>query len=359
MINEANLLRQDEDDFSLKDILLKCKIFFDFLKLHFWKLLIIGIIGGALGFYFAFKSRPIYPAKVRFLMRESGTGSALMSSLGSLGSLIGGAAGTASPMDRTLAIIGSERLVGTALFKTIIVNDKSDLAINHFIRIQELHKAWEKDSLLNNLLFLETKLNPESFDFRYRKAFRSILNMFIGEKSTILTRSFEKKSGVFDLSVNTMSEGFSIEFSKLLFKELEQFIYNQSVTASGKNVAVLSNKIDSIKYELNAVQNALARNNDRTLGLLMQEDRVDQKKMMMKEQMLTIMYGEAQKNLETFRFLNESTVKGLEVIETPFSPIRPKQTSIIKFTLFGFLFFGFMGLSFIYIRKWLKENPIS
>lgn len=359
MINEGNQLIHEQDDYNLKDILLKCKLFLDFLKLHFWKLLIIGILGGGLGFFYAFTSDPIYSAKVRFLMKESGSGSALMSSLGSLGSLIGGAAGTASPMDRTLAIIGSERIVGAALFKTIVIDNQSDLAINHFIRIQELHKAWKKDTLLNKILFLKTNVNPDAFDFRYRKAFRSILNMFVVEKSTILTRSFEKKSGVFDLSINTKSEGFSIEFSKLLYKELEQFIYNQSVATSGKNVAVLTNKIDSIRAELNAVQNALARNTDRTLGLLMQEDRVDQKKMMMKEQMLTIMYGEAQKNLETFRFLNESTVVGLEVIASPFSPIKPTQKSIIKFTIFGFLFFGFMGLSFIYIRKWLKENPIS
>lgn len=355
---EENLLLPEEDKINLKDIIQKIKDFFILFKRYFWILLLLGIAGGIIGFYFAFRSAPIYSAKVRFLMKESGSGSALMSSLGNLGSLIGGASGTASPMDRTLSIVGSQRIVGAALLKTIVVDEKSDLAINHFIRVQELHKAWKKDSLLMNFIFLRTKTNQEDFDFKHRKAYKSILNMFVGDKSTILIKTFDKKSGVFDVVINSKSETFSIEFCKLLYKELEKFMYSQSVAASGKNVSVLTNKIDSIKSELNGVQNALARNTDRTLGLLMQEDRVDQKKLMIKEQMLTIMYGEAQKNLETFRFLNESTVVGLELIETPFSPIKPVKRSIMNFSILGFLLFGFIGLAIVYLRKWLNEHMI-
>ena len=65
------------------------------------------------------------------------------------------------------------------------------------------------------------------------------------------------------------------------------------------------------------------------------------------------MYGEAQKNLETFKFLNESTNVGLEVMEYPFSPIKPVRKSKIKFTFFGFLLAGSIGFSFFYAKKWI------
>jgi uncharacterized protein involved in exopolysaccharide biosynthesis len=132
-------------------------------------------------------------------------------------------------------------------------------------------------------------------------------------------------------------------------------MYNQSTNSSGKNIEIIASKLDSIKTELNGVQNALARNTDRTLGLLMQEDKVDQKKLMMKEQMLTIMYGEAQKNLETFKFVNESINKGLEVIQTPFSPIQPSSKSKVKFTLIGFLASGILGFGLLFIKKWVND----
>ncbi len=346
----------DEDEISLKDVIQKINEFVAFFKNNFWKLFIIAMIGGTIGFLYAFFSTPIYSAKVKFLMKESSGGSSLMGSLGSLGSLIGGAAGTTSPLDRTIAIIGSERIVGASLFKKIKVKGKLDLAINHLIEIQSLRKAWKKDTILNGVQFPINNTLKERLSYKQRKAYRNIINLLIGEKATILKKSFDKKSGVFDLNVNTKNEDFSIEFSKVIYTELEQFMYNQSVNSSGKNVSILNNKIDSIKAALNGVQNALARTNDRTLGLLMQEDKVDQKKLMMREQMLTIMYGEAQKNLETFRFVNESINSGLEVIETPFSPIPPSRKSKIIFTFIGFLFTGILGFGYLFIKTWIAEH---
>lgn len=356
MLKNENYLNENKEEFSLKYILKKIRETLNFLKQKFWIIFLVAILGGGAGFWFAFTGIPTYSAKLRFLMKETGGSSALMSSIGSLGSLIGGAAGSVSPLDRTLAIIGSEKIVGNALLKIISVKGREDLAINHLIEIQELRKAWIKDSTLSKVKFNKAKIDLSTFSFPQRKAYKNILNMLIGVKSTIFGKTYDKKSGIFEIIINTNNEEFSIEFAKVLYNELEQFMYNQSVNSSEKNIIIIRNKIDSIKTELNSVQNAVARNTDRTLGLLMQEDKVDQKKLMMKEQMLTIMYGEAQKNLETFRFINESINKGLEVIEFPFSPIQPNNKSKLKFTLIGFLYSGIVCFGFLLSRKWIKEN---
>lgn len=355
-MENRDIIDPNNDELSLKEIIQKIIGLVTFFKLQFWKLLIFSIIGGGIGFWLAYSSTPIYSARTKFLMKESGGGSSLMSSLGSLGSLIGGAGGTVSPLDRTLAIMGSEKIVGDALFKKILVEGKLDLAINHLIEIQELRKLWEKDTVLNGVQFLQNRTTKESLNFKQRKAYKIVINLLIGEKATIIGKIFDKKSGVFDLTVNTKNEDFSIEFNKVLYNELEMFMYNQSTNSSGKNIEIIASKLDSIKTELNGVQNALARHTDRTLGLLMQEDKVDQKNLMMKEQMLTIMYGEAQKNLETFKFVNESINKALEVIQTPFSPIQPSRKSKVKFTLIGFLASGILGFGLLFIIKWTREQ---
>ncbi len=356
MDNKENLLDQENDGLSIKDIIRFIKELFIFLRFHFWKILFFGIIGGLIGFYLALSSKPIYTAKVRFITRESGGSSALMSSLGSLGSLIGGASGSNSPMDRTLAILGSEKIIGAALFKTIYINGKPDLAINHLIDILELQKSWVNDSSLNGVRFLNLDTKIGELSFKKRKAYKIIISILKSEKASIIGKSFDKKSGIFDLNVNSVNEDFSIEFNKILYNELEKFIYNQSITASGKNIGIITEKIDSIKSELNGVQNSLARKTDRTLGLLMQEDKVDQKKLMIKEQMLTIMYSEAQRNLETFKFMNESLNAGLEVLEMPINPISPTQKSKIKFSILGFILSGFISFCFLYTIKWIKNQ---
>lgn len=356
MLKNENDLNQNDGELSLKDILIKISKTLTFIKQKFWIIFLAAILGAGGGFWFAFIGKESYSAKLSFLMKESSGGSGLMSSLGSLGSLIGGAGGTTSPLDRTLAILGSEKIVGSALMKSITIDKVDDLAINHLIQIQGLRKAWEKDSLLAGVKFNKSSVSISNFSLSERKAYKSIVNILIGINATMFVKSYDKKSGVFEIIINSKSEAFSIEFTKILFKELENFIYNQSINSSGKNITIIANKLDSIKAELNGVQNTLARNTDRTLGLLMQEDKVDQKKLMMKEQMLTIMYGEAQKNLETFKFINESINTGLEVLESPISPIQPMQRSKLKFTLVGFLFSGIVCFGFLVSKKWVKEN---
>lgn len=353
---ENSLQVTDDDSLSIKDIFNAISELIDFIKKKFLILFLFGILGGAIGFYIAYRSVPLYSAKVKFMMKESGGASSLMNSLGSLGSLIGGGTSTVSPMERTLAILGSERIIGTILLKEITINNKKDLLVNHIIDVFELRKTWEKDSSLHGVHFSMDKLNKNLFNKKQKKAYKKIVGMFIGEGATLLNKSFAKSSGVFDVTINVPNEELSVETAKILYKELELFIYNQSINSSGKNINILNEKVDSIRAALSSVQNALARNTDRTLGLLMQEDRVDQKKLMFKEQMLTMMYGEAQKNLETFRFVNESINTGFEILEYPISPITPNQKSKIKFSILGFILLSFTCFGFLYIKKWVQNQ---
>lgn len=354
MENNANNTISEED-LLLSEIIIKVKKGFLFFRKKLWILLIISSIGAIIGFAQVYFSKPLFIAKVKFIMKDNGGGTSLMSSLGSLSSLLGGNSGPTSPLERTLAILGSERIVGRALLKSIIVDSKNDLAINHYVRISGFNQKWKNDSSLNNIIFSKGD-NINTFNFSKRKAYKIIINNFINEKSTVLTKSFDKKSGVIDLSIKTFNESFSIEFCKLIYSELDQFIYNQQLNSSGKNVEILDKKIDSIKSELSYVQNSLARSTDRTLGLLMQEDKVNQKQLIMKEQMLTIMYGEAQKNLETFKFVNESINKGLEIIEYPLSPIIPESKSKLRYTLIGFFLSGIISYVILFIHNWFKEK---
>ncbi len=346
----------EEEEFSLNDIKNQIHLIVTFTKRNLYKLLIIACMGGCIAFLFALFSKPIYSAKTKFLLKESNSTSSLIGSLGGLGSLITGTAGTISPLERTNAIIRSEKIVGNALLRKINVDGKIDLVINHFIEINDLHEVWSNDSLLSKIKFSNQDTVRENLNFNKRKAYRNIINYLISEKSKFLNNNYDKKTGVFVITVNSINEDFSIEFNKILYDAVEIFMYKQNVTSSENSVSILTNKKDSIRTLLNSIQNELARTNDRTLGLLMQEDKVTQKRLLMQEQMLTIMYGEVQKNLETFKFMNESVNTVLEVIETPFSPLLPITKSKRDYTIIGFVFFGFSGFIFLYIKQMLNRE---
>lgn len=355
-MNQDKQLEGHIEDLTFKDFKNHTIELIQLIRRKFLVISIISVFGALLGFWFAYIDKPDYSAKTRFLMKDAGNNSSIMNSLGSLGSLIGGAAGVGAALERTLAVISSEKLIGESLLTQVELNNKKDFIINHIIQVQGLRKDWKADTLLNNIYFSQNENELSKMGLAHRKAYKAIINMFSMPSSNYFKKSYDKKSGVFETVINTNNEQLSIELSNVIFNRLDDFLYNQSVNSSGKNVLIINKKIDSIKNELNNIQLSLARNNDRTLGLIMQEDKVDQKKLMMKEQMLTIMYGEAQKNLETFKFVNQSISTGLEIIELPFSPIKPNRRDKVKFSFLGFFSFGLFTIIYFLTKKWLISN---
>jgi uncharacterized protein involved in exopolysaccharide biosynthesis len=127
------------------------------------------------------------------------------------------------------------------------------------------------------------------------------------------------------------------------------------------NVAILTKKVDSIQSELNSVRRQLARRTDQSMGIFLNEDKVDLKSLAEKEQILLTMYGEAQKNLETFLFMGQSASSStaLNLLDVPYSPLTPTKKSKVLFTLAGFFLASFFTFGFILIRRWYKNLMAS
>jgi len=290
-------------------------------------------------------------------LKEGGP-SGLAGSLGGLGSLLGGAGG--SSLDRTVAVIGTEKIIGQVLLTNWVVNNQKDLVINHFIRLDKLMEKWRDDTVLAKAQFNVTDTVPSFFNFSQRKAYKAVMAALVGEKG-IVGKSFDKKTGIVSLDVTFRDEDFAIEVNELIYEQLKNFVRDQASETASLNTAVLSKKVDSIQGELNAVRRQLARKTDQSLGLLLNEDKVDLKSLAVKEQILLTMYGEAQKNLETVLFMGQSASNSTNItlLDRPFSPIKPIKKSKLLFTLAGFFLASFFTFGFILIRRWYKNLMAS
>ncbi len=134
-----------------------------------------------------------------------------------------------------------------------------------------------------------------------------------------------------------------------------EFYSDQSLAATSNNVQVLTQKADSIRRELDATRRAFAKNSDQALGLLLQEDKVENKSLSYKENMLSLMYAEVQKNLETLRYIEASSVPSFAIIDQPYSPIRPVLKSKIIFSVSGLLLCSIITFVFILVNNWYKK----
>jgi len=197
-------------------------------------------------------------------------------------------------------------------------------------------------------------------EFSQRKAIKIIIGSLIGKDNTsrLIGKSFDKKSGVVTLAVTYKNEDFSIALTNAIYNEVIEFYSDQSLAATSNNVQVLTRKADSIRRELDATRRAFARNSDQALGLLLQEDKVENKSLSFKENMLSLMYAEVQKNLETLKYIESSSMPSFSVIDQPYSPIRPVQKSKILFSFVGMFLSLIISFGVFFIRNWFKQLMI-
>jgi uncharacterized protein involved in exopolysaccharide biosynthesis len=356
-MNQPTEIQAHNDEISLKDLIKMIQSWFGLLWNSIIPVTLLGFLGGAAGFYLAITHKPVYKAQSNFIVKEGGP-SGIASSLGSLGSLLGGSGG--SSLDRTIAVIGSEKVIGEVLLSQMEIAGNKDLVLNHYLKLEKLAEKWEKDTILSKAKFVASDTIITNFSFPQRKAFKSVVAALIGEKG-IVGKSFDKKSGIVTLTVTHSNEDFAIAVNELIFRELRIFFRDQASETANMNVEILTKKVDSIQGELNGVRRQLARKTDQSLGLLLNEDKVDLKSLAVKEQILLTMYGEAQKNLETFLFMGQSASNStaLNLLDAPYSPLTPTSKSKTLHSIAGFVLASFFAFGFILVRRWYKNLMAS
>jgi hypothetical protein len=214
--------------------------------------------------------------------------------------------------------------------------------------------------MLANVKFSVSDVNIEQLTLAQRKAYKIIKGMMTPEKGNgVVQKSFDKKSGVLTLSCVHHHEAFTIALSNVIYDELSAFFIEQMTYSASNNADVMRQKLDSIKGELDIVRRSFATQSDQSLGLLLQQDKVDLKAMAVKEQMLNVMYAEAIKNYESFEFVNKAATPSLMLIDSPFSPIRPTQKSKALYAMLIaalFTFFAFLGFR---VSQFIKKTDSS
>lgn len=344
-INEQSNItkeRTTENEISLNKIIIEFNFWKKILIRNIYKIFLISLLFGILGFVYAFIDKPKYVASTRFMLKNEGVGSLFGGQMTGLTSLLGGGQ-MGTPLERTAEVIKSDRIVGRVLLRSVKIRDTTDLVINHFIRLTKLKQKLQNEYLAEKDDFNIDKLSIDSLSIPQRKIFKRIREIMAPEIGAgVINKTFDKKSGVLSITCTHIDEDFAIELSNVIYQELNNFFIEQMTYTSSKNADVVKNKVDSIESELNRTRRSLATMTDQSLGLLLQQDKVELKKLSIKEQMLNVMYAEALKNYESFQFMNQAAMPSLTLIDYPYSPIKPKQRNKLLYAtalfIVGFIF---------------------
>ena len=261
----------DNEEVSLKELIIKIKEWGFFLKSK-WKFVFIAvIIGGSVGLTIALFEKPTYKAVLTFAMEEDkgGGGGGLSGALGlasSFGIDLGGGGGGGAFASGNLAELMKSRLiVEKVLLEPVIINGKIITLAEYYIQINNLRETWKKNRLLKDIEFLPNA-DRSKFTLQQDAIIQQIHKSLIDPKKLSIMQK-DKKVTILSIEVNSENEVFSKIFCESIAKETSDLYIETKSKKAKINVNVLQRQTDSVRNALNAAISGVANETDNVYNL--------------------------------------------------------------------------------------------
>lgn len=260
----------DNDEISLKELILKIKEWFTFLKSKWKTIFLAGIIGGLIGLTIAWFEKPTYKATLTFAMEEDkGGGAGLSGALGlasSFGIDLGGAGGGgAFAASNLAALMKSHLIIQKVLLDKYEINGKIKTLADYFIEINGFREKWSKIKNLEGIHF-----PPQIEINNLNRTQDSILLFFHDEltkKENLDISQKDKKVTILTIEVNSENELFSKLFCEAVANKTSEFYIQTKSKKARINTDVLQKQVDSIKQVLNSNITSVAVQTDNIFNL--------------------------------------------------------------------------------------------
>jgi hypothetical protein len=343
-----------QEEISLKELILKAKDWISYLWGYKWRIIIAGIIGGALGFGYAkYFTKPTYTSSVSFtLEQKNGSGGALgglASSLG-LGEIGAGSSSGMFGGENVLYLMKSNRIIHQSL-KGVQTDLNGDNLLNSYVK-----NHFEKGIKENKIKLYPKKLDSVVFN-RKQDSLLLLITKNIREKQ-IFAERLDKKTTIINLDVKDVNEQWAYLFSKALVKNAIDLYLEIKIGKLLRAEQELTNKRDSIRGLLDGSITTLAFETDMNSHTPLMRYKTNQVKKQIDVEVLKNMYANVIQNLEVTKIQRAQEEPIIEILDEPILPLTIEKVGKIKSCImFGFTFS--ILLSVILIVKKLFNDILS
>ncbi|MDR6786127.1 putative nucleotidyltransferase [Pedobacter africanus] len=353
--NPSHKRLTENDEITLKELILKIQEWCKFLMSKWLTILIFGLIGAVFGFAYAYFKKPVYTATTSFVLQDDKGGGAGLGSLAGLASMAGvniDGGGGLFQGDNILELYKSRTMIEKTLLSEIDINGKKQLLIENYIKFKALREQWETKPALKNIKFDEPTAG-------YSRVRDSILNDIAEDitKNYLVVQKLDKQSSIIKVSIRCGDESFAKAFNDLIVKNVNDFYFQTVTKKSAQNVDILQHKTDSVRSVMNGAIYAAAAVSDATPNLnptrQIQRAAPMQRSQFNAETNKAIL-GEMVKNLELAKISYMKDAPLIQVIDQPVYPLRKEQLGKKKGILLGGILGGFISVVILLIKRFFK-----
>lgn len=357
MGNLQNIQENQTDEISLKELFEKFQSWLKYLLSKWYIIIIAGILGGGIGFFYANRQEPIYTATTTFVLEGADKGSGLGQYAG-IASMMGVDLGSGNEGifqgDNLLELYKSRKMLEATLLLPS-PSDSSLLLIDRYLNLFT-SKGEDKDkSTKRTIINFKTNKDP-----RLQRSRDSILQKVVLDinKNNLLVGKLDKKSAIFKIDIQSTDETFSKEFNESLVRQVNEFYLRTKTKKSLDNISILQHKTDSVKAVMNASIGAMATVLDATPNLnpTRQSQRIapTQRSQFSAETNKAIL-SQLVQNLELTKMGLMKETPLIEILDEPRYPINKKTFSVFSYSIIGGLVCSIILVFVFSVGWWISK----
>ena len=350
--NQIENSNNDNDEISLKELIIKIKEWFAFLKSK-WKIIFIaGFLGSLIGLVISLNEKPTYKAVLTFAMEEDkgSGGGGLSGALGlasSFGIDLGGSGGGAFAASNLAELMKSRLLVEKVLLEPNYINGKKTTLLEYYIQINGLRKNWNNIPELKNVQFLPNK-NRASYTLKQDSILRGIYKTLIDKEKLIIMQK-DKKVSILSIEVISEDELFSKIFCENLANNTSEFYIETKSKKAKNNVDVLQKQLDSVKNALNGSISGASTEVDNFYNLnpAYNVKTARGKQRQIDVQANTAIFTNLTVQLELAKITLRKETPLIQLIDSPILPLEKYKFGKLKSLMLGAFLAGFLTVLYL------------
>ena len=358
--NQIGNMNIDNDEISMKELIIQIKEWVIFFKTKFKFIFLAGFFGGLIGLSIALFEKPTYKAVLTFAMEEDkGAGGGLSGALGLASSfgidLGGGGGGGAFAASNLAELMKSRLLVEKVLLEPIQINGKTISLAEYYIQINKLREDWEKKPSLKDIQFLPNA-DRSYFTLQQDSILQQIHNSLI-DKEHLSIMQKDKKVTILSIEVKSENELFSKIFCESIAKETSDFYIETKSKKSKINVSVLQRQTDSVRNALNGAIAGVANETDNVYNLnpAFNIKGAPSKKIQIDVQANTAILTNLVVQLELAKITLRKETPLIQLIDRPILPLQKEKFGKLKSIIYGGFLVGFVFILYLIFSRLYRK----
>jgi len=347
--------KNNAEKISLKELILKIQGLCGYLFSKWYIIMLIGLVGGILGYFYADRKEPLFTATTTFVL-ETGEQGGSMGQMAGLAALAGvdlsGGSNNLFQGDNLFALYKSRTMLEQALLSQNPL-DTAELLINQYIRFNKIEL---KNNKAQNQVMIDFKKNPKSLDRPTLRRRDSLLSSFTQAivNNNLIVEKADKKSTIIKVEIKSHNEDFSKSFNEVLVNTVNEFYIKTKTKKSLNNISILQHKTDSVRSVLNGSISAAAVAVDLTPNLnpTRQAQRtVPVQRSQFSAETNKAILSQLVQNLELSKMNLMKEAPLIEKVDEPIYPLPISKFGKAKGIIIGIILFTFFAVAFLCVRR--------